>query len=219
LRRKHEQSVIDAFSNYFLKVGAQRGRRTHRFSLDGQDSILGADYIFTSNTNFALVEFKYEQRDLKAEGDKRLRRILCEKLEVDKTRLNQSLQCHFIAWSQKEEVRKIYFNKYYPEICSREIFPQAELHRAQGDPSSRIQAQRMVTSFLDGDLGTNFRTFQLYTQWLLSIGETGEGGVELMLDNPDSNDLEILEFSNLDLVNDWIIQNGPTSAPSSSPGP
>ncbi|MBW3199590.1 hypothetical protein [Marinobacter nauticus] len=219
MRRKHEQSIIDAFSNYFLKVGRQRGRQTNRFSLDGQDSVLGGDYIFTANTNFALVEFKYEKRDLKAEGDKRLRKLLCEKLDADKVRLSQSLQCHFIAWSQKEMARNIYFNKYHPEICTREIFPQAELHQKQSDPSSRIRAEQMVSSFLNAELGTNFRTFRQYTQWLLSIGETGEGGVELMLDNPDSNDLEILEFSNLDLVNDWLVQNGPSSTPSPSPGP
>jgi hypothetical protein len=120
MRRKHEQSVIDAFSNYFLKVGHQLGRQTNRFSLDGQDSVLGGDYIFTSNTNFALVEFKYEKGDLKAEGDKRLRKLLCEKLDADEARLSQSLQCHFIAWSQKYIARNIYFNKYHAEICTRE---------------------------------------------------------------------------------------------------
>jgi hypothetical protein len=70
MRKKHEQSVIDSFSNFFLTKGQSRGKTTNRLSLDGQDSILGADYIFTENSNFALVEFKYEDRDLKSEGDK-----------------------------------------------------------------------------------------------------------------------------------------------------
>lgn len=221
MKKKHEQSVIDSFFNHFQKIGSSRGRYVHKFSLDGQDSILGADYIFTCNTNFALVEFKYEERDIRAESEKPLRRTLCLRLDQDQTKRYQSLQCHFIAWSQKEESRRIYFNQYQPEVCNRELFPDAPLRKLQKDSTSRMRAEGLVTQFLDGEIGSTFETFREYTNWLLSLGEKEETGVEIMLDNPDSNDLKILEFSSLELVNDWLIRNmpTPTSGPSNSPSP
>jgi hypothetical protein len=124
MRKKHEQSVIDSFANYFLSKGRLLGKQVNRLSVDGQDSLLGADYIFTATTNFALVEFKYEENDLKSEGTKALRLKLCRMLDQNDLRLEQSLQCHFVAWSNKQqEIRQVFFNKYRTEICNKEIFP------------------------------------------------------------------------------------------------
>lgn len=221
MKRKHEQSIIDSFSNYFLKAGEIRGRQTNRFSLDGQDSTLGADYIFTSNTKFALVEFKYEESDIVAEGKKPLRKTLCLRLDQDLPRKNQSLQCHYIAWSKKETSRHILFNKYYLEVCNRELFSNSSLRNSRKDTASRIRAEELVDEFLGGDIGSNFETFNRYTNWLISIGDKEGSGVEVMLDNPDSNSLEILEFASLELVNDWLNDNrpAPVSRPSNSPSP
>ncbi|MCZ0746694.1 hypothetical protein [Vibrio parahaemolyticus] len=220
MRRKHEQSIIDAFSNYFLKKGQSRGKTTNRLSLDGQDSILGADYIFTENSNFALVEFKYEDYDLKAEGDKELRSTLCTMLDSEVVRRNQSLQCHYIAWSRKQQERRgVLFNKYYPEICNKAIFPRMSLRNTTPDISSRVSAANLVDQFLDGSAGASFEVFNRYVNWLLSIGGKQGTGVEVMLDNPDSNELDILEFSSLELLNNWLIQNRPQRAPSRSPSP
>lgn len=221
MRKKHEQSVIDAFSNYFLRKGQSLGKTTNRLSLDGQDSLLGADYIFTENSNFALVEFKYEHRDLKAEGDKSLRNTLCTLLDNETIRRNQSLQCHYIAWSQKlQESRCILFNKYYPEICNNAIFPLSTLRSSNPNVTSRVSADNLINQFFDGSVGSTFEVFNRYVNWLLSIGGKEGTGVEVMLDNPDSNELDILEFSSLNLLNDWLIQNRPAPAPRppSSPG-
>jgi hypothetical protein len=221
MRKKHEQSVIDAFSNYFLKKGQSLGKNTNRFSLDGQDSILGADYILTESTNFALLEFKYEDRDLKAEGDKELRKTLCLMLDSETIRRNQSLQCHFIAWSEKRlEKRSIFFNKYYPEICNNVIFPRSGLRNSNPDTSSRGSADNLIEQFFEGSIGSSFGVFNRYVNWLLRIGGKEGANVEVMLDNPDSNKFEILEFNSLDLLNNWLIQNGPQPESSpSSPSP
>lgn len=72
-----------------------------------------------------MVEFKYEEHDLRSEGKKELRQLMCEKLNEDYEALDQSLMCHFVAWSQKEEMRELYLNQYYPEICNRKIFPES----------------------------------------------------------------------------------------------
>ncbi len=218
LRRKHEQSIIDSFSNYFLKKGRELGRSSHRFSLDGQDSILGADYIFTSNTKFALVEFKYEEGDLKAEGRKPLRETLCLRLDEERRRHVQSLQCHYIAWSTFiDQHRRILFNKYYPEICNTNIFPRTPLLNYVNDQSTRVRAEFVVDQFMIGEIGADYETFNNYTNWLLTLGGREYSGVEIMLDNPASNQLEILEFSSIELVNDFLVHNRPAPTPSSGP--
>lgn len=220
MRKKHEQSVIDSFSNHYFKKGKSLGRITNRLSLDGQDSILGADYIFTESIRFTLVEFKYEERDLKTEGDKKLRNVLCHRLDSEIVMRNQSLQCHYIAWSKKHQERRgVFFNKYYPEICNKEIFTRTSLVNAIPDASSRVSADKFIDQLLEGSIGSSFKVFNRYINWLLEIGDNAGESVEVMLDNPDSNQLDILEFSSLDLLNDWLTQNRPQRAPSSSSSP
>ncbi|MES2822482.1 MAG: hypothetical protein V4732_02690 [Pseudomonadota bacterium] len=219
MRRKHEQSLIDLFVKHLHRVGSLNGRNTYQFSLDGQDAILGADYIFTTDTSFVLVEFKYEELDLPSEGKKELRKLMCELLSEDYKALDKSLMCHFVAWSKKQETRELYFNRYYPEICNQKIFPGSMLLADNKDSSGRMYADILITDFLNGIVGANFNVFKQYTDWLLSLGETGDGGIEVMLDNPETNQLEIIEFSDLDMLNDWLIKNDPSSAPSSSYDP
>lgn len=220
MKKKHEKSIIDAFSSHFLKKGKSLGKNTNRFSLDGQDAILGADYIFTESTKFALVEFKYEEPDLMTEGGKELRHTLCLKLEIEKIRQNQSLQCHYIAWSKKKsERREVFFNRYYPEICNKKIFPKSILSVSSPFTSSRLKADELISQFLEGSIGSSFEVFNDYVNWILKIGDKDGSHVEVMLDNPDSDQLYILEFSSLDLLNSWLIQNQPSPTPSSSPSP
>jgi hypothetical protein len=141
-------------------------------------------------------------------------------LDSDINRRNQSLQCHYIAWSNKQQERRgILFNKYYPEICNKAIFPLSKLRNLNPDSSSRISADNLVNEFLNGSVGSTFEVFNRYVNWLLSIGGKEGTGVEVMLDNPDSNELEILEFSSLNLLNNWLIQNRLPAAPSPSPSP
>ncbi|WEM43895.1 hypothetical protein PTW35_09005 [Photobacterium sp. DA100] len=221
MRRKHEQSVVDAFSNQFARQATDRGRAMSRCSLDGQDSILGADYIFTTTTNFALVEFKYEERDIRAEGNKSLRERLCLLLDDDVSRRSQSLKCHYIAWSKKRQQRSVVFNKYYPEVCNKNIFPQAlQMVQDEGDITSRQNANEVIDKFLNGEIGSNYYTFKQYTNWLLSIGGHEGSTVEVMLDNPDSDQLEILDFPSLELMKNWLDHNRPNrSVTYSTPSP
>ena len=213
MKKKHEQSIIDAFSNYFLKQGKEHGRQAHRLSVDGQDSLLGADYIFTSNSKFALVEFKYELKDILAEGKKDLRETMCLLLDKTPPRLKQSLECHYIAWSELAQTRKIHFNKYHPEVCNSKTFPGSGLSAPQPNKDYRLRAEELVDKFLNGAIGSEYETFRKYTNWLLNIAGSQSEGIEVMLDNPDSNQLDILDFKNLDLLNDWLIKNRPEFKP------
>ncbi|MBN8411127.1 hypothetical protein [Halomonas litopenaei] len=81
--RSHEQSIIDSFFDYFKMVVEDRGENLTRFSTDGQDSILGGDYIFTNSTKFVLTEFKYKEKGIKLEGKKERMLTLCIELDKD----------------------------------------------------------------------------------------------------------------------------------------
>ncbi len=122
MQKRHEQSVIDGFFNTFYKIAEKNNKQLIRCSMDGQDSILGGDYIFTNNTKFVLTEFKYERSNLSSENKKPKRLNLCQKLDNENLYKNLSLKGHFIAWSEMKHVRKVFFNPYYSQICNRSIF-------------------------------------------------------------------------------------------------
>lgn len=82
-----------------------------------------------------------------------------------------------------------------------------------------MQAELLIRHFLNGTVGAHFNIFKQYIDWLLVLGETGDGGIELLVDNPDSDRLEMLEFSDLNMLNDWLIKNDPSLASSASYDP
>lgn len=212
MNRKHEQSVADSFSNHFMRFAGQQGKQINRCSLDGQDAILGADYIFTDASNFSLIEFKYEEGDIRAEGRKPLRSQLCLRLDHEKSRRLQSLKCHYIAWSHKRRNRTVELNQYYPEVCNKVIFPDEHyplLMHDEPQVQSRISADAMFTGFLNGNIGSNYFTFKQYTNWLMSLGGHEESTIEVMLDNPDSDQLDIIDFPSLELMKNWLDHNKP----------
>lgn len=79
MQKKHEQSIIDGFFNTFFKIAKNNNKHLIRCSMDGQDSILGGDYIFTNNTKFVLTEFKFERSNLSSENKKPKRLNLCQR--------------------------------------------------------------------------------------------------------------------------------------------
>jgi len=205
MRRRKEQSLIDAFFNYLNRVAVDNGRVVTRCSMDGQDSILGADYIFTNSTRFVLVEFKYEKIHLKDECKKNRRLHLCQALDTAELWRQLSLECHFVAWSEMHERRVLNFNQYYPEICNREIFGVSSgLHWKTPDVDTRMRAGLLAEEFLQGTVGAEFDAFEQYTNWLLELEGQEGGDIELLIDNPDSNTLEFLEFQSVGGLKQWL---------------
>jgi hypothetical protein len=223
LNKRHEQSVIDGFFNYFQRVAASSQRKLVRCSMDGQDAIYGADYVFTDNSRFVLAEFKYEERNLVSEGEKPRRLKLCSLLDGDEMRRKQSMLCHYIAWSTaRHSKRLVDFNRYYPEICNKAIFGDgADLLEMEADKHSRKQADALIGEFLSQNIGATYYTFKKYTEWLYAIEADGEGTMELMLDNPDSQQLELIDFRSLQDMKLWLDRHKPSPQfdPTSSFGP
>ena len=210
MKRKHEQSVIDSFSRYMERSASDSGRQVTRCSLDGQDTVLGADYIFTNHTKILMVEFKYEKSDIEHEANKPRRLKLCRILEAEDIWRQLSLQCHYVAWSEVLEIglvkrRGVNFNAYYAEVCNQDIFGKSSgLVRERAHHGLMLKAQHLVKDFLSGDLGTDFVTFERYTDWLMSLEGNGETGIELIVDHPDREELLLMEFSSVGDLKTWL---------------
>lgn len=207
MKKRHEQSVIDGFFNHFHKISSSRGQRLIRCSMDGQDEILGGDYIFTNNARFILAEFKYQKANLSSEKKKTLRKTLCEKLDIDDMRRKQSLRCHYIAWSRKSQPLSVEFNQYYLEICNREVFGVGPWAKSHPDFSSRVSADDLIEGFLDSQYGAQYFLFKEYTNWLSRLAFRGAiEPVEILINDPDSRRLELLEFNSIPMMKNWLDQ-------------
>lgn len=181
-----------------------------RCSFDGQDSILGADYVFTNHTNFLMVEFKYEEPNLKSEKLKPRRLKLCRLLDDNDDWRDLSSQCHYVAWSEEIQAapkgrRFVILNGYYNEICNRRIFgEQSALKRKAQRGNLRVRAGRLVDEFLAGDLGVDFHTFQQYTDWLMSLEDREPSGIELMIDDNVEDELILMDFHSIQDLKGWL---------------
>jgi hypothetical protein len=225
LKRGHEQSVIDGFFDRFREAATDRGLELFRCSLDGQDTLTGADYLFTQSTWFALVEFKYEESKIADERTKPLRLALCKALGADRHRLIQHVSCHFIGWSLRNP-RTVMLNVYRHEVCHRTLWgSNSGLQLSTPRMETRIEADRFMEDFFrqDNSAGSSFEAFDDYLKWLLgtsgSNGATDATDIELLLYNPGDSRCVFHEFSSLIALKRWFDNNPPRSKPSPRSGP
>jgi hypothetical protein len=218
LEKSHEQSIIDGFFDHFKEIATGRGEQLTRCSTDGHDSVLGGDYILTDNTVFVLTEFKYEAGNIKSERRKDRRLNLCNHLEQDTQRLQQSLKCHYIGWSTKKHNRDVEFNKYYDEVCNKQVFnSSATLLQAAPNFRERVKADGFIDNFLNNKIGASYKLFEVYVNWLLSLEEGGAASVELITRDPRSKTMKMIDFESIYDLKVWLDYNKPK--PKSTPPP
>lgn len=204
LRKKHEQSFIDGFAEHFKKQAVTAGRRVTKCAFDGQDVVLGSDYMFTDNSRFMMIEFKYEESDLAAERAKHRRKLMCLLLDDDDVKRNLSVKCHYVCWSVKKSTRKAFLNPYYYQICNKAIFgDESGLEQVEPNIEAMVEADRLIKDFLGQSAGYTFFAFKTYCEWLMSL-ETASGAIEILLDNPEEDQLEFLEFNSLVQLKAWL---------------
>ncbi|MFT4905953.1 MAG: hypothetical protein ACI978_000010 [Oleispira sp.] len=109
---KHEKSVENIFKGNFEQAARDKDYIYTSASLDGQDRIVGADYLFTNHDSFAIIEFKYRERDLPSEVKKGRRLDLCLALHDQESIRPLHDKCHFAAWSNKTKEITVEANIY-----------------------------------------------------------------------------------------------------------
>lgn len=220
--RKHEQSLADRFNNYLTRKASLKGVAVEAFSLDGQDSLVGADYVLADSHRFALVEFKYTQHDLVSEAHKPRRLTLCYGLQIYPDMRELHDQCHFVVWSD-HPTRECKVNIYRLEVCNRRVFgEECGLPEAEGNIATRIDADQFSNDFLDpfGIRSLSLDDFETYLTWVLeSTSSATTSTFELIAFDPDAQNLVLTPLTSLQEAQDWIQRNRPSTSSSPRMGP
>ena len=196
MKRKHEQSIIDNFFDYLKRVYEDKNE-FYSSSLDGQDTLLNADYIFTNSTKFVLSEFKYQEQDIKSEHNKQRSTLLCLKLLADNLNKQRHNKCHFIAWSDMTyDDCQILLNQYNNEVCISNI-------------KDRICIEDFSEDFYENKIGLEFDEFNEYIKWLLDSPNLPNDGtnIELIINDSEKKQFKMETFNTLEKLKNWLDSN------------
>ncbi len=219
LEKKKEDSVIDIFRKRVEKIARRKGREVLTSPLNSQDRELGADFFITELTKFSIFEFKYQEGDIKSEKRKDLRRVLCEKLELDSIRQNQHKESHFIAWSTKEENPKVELNIYCHEVCNKAIFHHSNISEDLPIKNPRQKDIDFIEDFFNGKKGLKYKTFSSYINWLLEIAGVDSGRFELLFEHPSDDITHSVPIKSLSELRKWLLNNPPEPTVTSTMSP
>jgi hypothetical protein len=204
--KQHEQSTIDGFVEYARMVSRHRKHKFIPASLDGQDNLLNADYLFSNTTKFILTEFKYNKTSIKLERKKKNCQNMCLKLDNDIINKLKHDECHYIAWNESTNNEyHIFLNNYFNEVCNQTNLNNDSLRELEPIVFTRINVEKFINNFFDNRLGLNFDEFDLYIQWLLDYSDpTGSGQIELLINNSTIDKFSMLRFKSIGHLLKWI---------------
>lgn len=204
--KKHEQFIADKFFEYFTAVRAGAMLPPSKMALDGQDAILGADYLINNDTKFALIEFKFGEKDIKTEMKKPLRGELCKALSKDEITRYLHGRCHYISFFASEN---ILLSVYSDEVCCSSVFSSDQCHvelsgTFEGD---RINHAQFTNHFAkaNSEIGLSPIEFQIYVDKLCEIAGESSSSIELVAMNPDVETIELLTFNSIRDLHEWYM--------------
>lgn len=214
MKYSHEKSVENLFKENFSQAAISRGNVHIAASLDGQDRLVGADYLFTDSTTYAIVEFKNRESNLKSEAHKVKRHLLCQGLYFDLDALVAHKKCHFAAWGEGQAAISIESNIYYNEICNADFWGPRFEYIDSADCTTRMTENDFIDRFLRGDEGAAIQEFDAYIAWLLRLGDDSNtnGYLELLISNPYEHRSAGLVFTSIRSKHNWLEINRPTPA-------
>ncbi|WP_213942289.1 hypothetical protein [Pseudomonas sp. dw_612] len=210
LQFKHEKSVENLFKDNFEAAARDKEYEYTSASLDSQDRLVGADYLFTNHNVYAIIEFKYRESDLPSEVKKEKRLHLCHALHKEKQVRALHETCHFAAWSNTSPIT-IETNIYYNEVCNKQFWGTQFDKNLLPDTTTRKSENVFIDLFLDGKEGGNFDAFNTYIKWLITLGDANNntGYLELLISNPLNRRAAGLEFTSVENMKKWIDLNMP----------
>ncbi|RON08464.1 hypothetical protein BK659_13785 [Pseudomonas brassicacearum] len=218
IKFKHEKSVENLFKDSFEQAARNKDYIYTSASLDSQDRLVGADYLFTDHTQYAIIEFKYREGDLPSEVKKKKRLELCNALYQQKNIRPLHDKCHFAAWSDASNKITIETNIYFNEVCNESFWGDAFKHVAFPDKTTRKEQNDFIDSFIDGEEGGSFADFNQYMKWLLNLGDqtNTNGYLELLISNPLDRRATGLAFTSIENMQKWVVNNKKTPSMNNS---
>ena len=219
----HETSFANEFSRFMEKKAAKESCAFHAFSVDSQDRDVGGDYVISDSTRFAIVEFKYTEKQFVDEGRKPKRLALCRQLadRIDMRKLHD--RCHVISWLDSVS-RFGYTNIYRKEVCNQAVFGElCGLDEDQPRGKARVPLSKFADSFFhDRECSASLEEFERYIAWLMRETSGSERTtVELMGYDPLAHELVAVLLPSIADAHSWMqTHRAPPPAPTySSPSP
>lgn len=211
-----EQAIADIFNEHFRDWCRQQGKRPIVASLAGQDEKMGADYLISDSSMFALIEFKFLERKLKVENVKDLRLNLCIRMEQESDIVESHDKCHFISWASNP-LSDMIINIYRKEICNKQIWRNDNLAAEKRDITCRLNAHEFIEDFLNDPpiFGLDHDKFSSYVRTLSEISEGGSGGGDrlfLLIRDDTRKRLGMVLLSSVLELKEWL-ENNPRPAP------
>lgn len=215
----HEKSVENIFRENFAAAARSLNHTFIAASLDGQDRLAGADYLFSSQSKYAIVEFKYREDNLPSEIKKEKRHLLCQGLHFDPYAHSLHDKCHFAAWSNNTAEIYIETNIYFNEVCNKQFWGDRFPYIDSPAPQRRLTENQFIDNFLAGCEGADFNQFEEYLKWLLQLGDDSNtnGYLELLISNPFNQRAAGLPFTSVRSMHTWIEVNKPDLTPTYPP--
>lgn len=169
-----EDSLKSHFDTELIKACELLGGLEVRMPLNSQDEFFNADTLFSTFDKFFLVEFKTEDKSLKAERRKPAACVLCTNIENNTkiTALHDS--CHFAMWGYREDgVLRGEYDCYRKSVCNQKVLPNCASAVKQNLKPEPIDYSFLAYGAAKNEAGIDSENFQIYLEWLL--GERGEG--------------------------------------------
>lgn len=118
--RHNERAVEDDFNGRMQEIASENDCAFRPFSLGGQDREFNADYILAGVDEFAIVEFKFSEKELPTESTKSRSRDLCQRLNTNPRLRELHERGHHAAW-RDAVTGELRCNVYRSAICKGNV--------------------------------------------------------------------------------------------------
>lgn len=166
-----ETSVSLTFHFELFQACLEAGAIDLNVPLNGADRVFNADYMFSSNDQFFLIEFKSSRGGLSSEDHKESACNLCHELYEEDVALQLHRHCHFAMWGHKAYRGGLdtFFGVYENLVCRPKILPSCEAVYSIPYKDGFVEhtGEELARAVANKKCGLNQVQFVAYLQWLL----------------------------------------------------
>lgn len=170
---QNEAGVTEVFVAELRDLADAAGIDFVPFPLGPLDRHVLSDTLFANNFDqFALIEMKFSEEQLKSEADKRLRvEALCKALASNSEMRKLHEQCHTIAWSDSK-TGELKCSPYRDQICNQHVLGASCGLNVQSPDASKVVDVIQFGNDFFGDPAARCLAkgnFKKYVDWLLKV--------------------------------------------------
>jgi hypothetical protein len=198
---KNESGVISEFKKALRSIAGSR--HFDDFPLGPQDRYVLADDFWATYDNFAIVESKWSEEELRSEQGKLDRvKALCKNLKTSPHMAFLHSQCHRIAW-RDSQTHRLMSQEYRKGVCC-ELFP-----------ATCVDIDCTTEPIAVDDFGIEFfgeppshclpaEEFQEYIRWLTTVVTGSARDILVLAQKKDAGGYTISDNVSLEVLCKWM---------------